>query len=96
MRLVIADTGPINYLTLIGDVEVLPVLFEKVILPTTVKAELISRKAPESVRAWLSNPPAWLEIHNDQPFIPDPSLEGLDEGEKPPSHSPRHSALIFC
>ena len=49
MRLVVADTGPINYPTLIGHMEVLPALFEKVILPAAVQAELTSRKAPDSV-----------------------------------------------
>jgi len=31
--LVIADTRPINYLVLIGYIEIFPALFEKVILP---------------------------------------------------------------
>jgi hypothetical protein len=34
VQLVIADTGPGNYL--IGHIEILPVLFEKVILPSVV------------------------------------------------------------
>jgi predicted nucleic acid-binding protein len=33
VQLVIADTGPVNYLILIGHIDVLPALFEKVILP---------------------------------------------------------------
>ncbi len=33
MQLVIADTGPINYLILIGHIGILPALCEKVILP---------------------------------------------------------------
>ena len=28
MRLIIADTGPINYLVLIGNIDLLPLLFE--------------------------------------------------------------------
>ena len=36
MRAVIADTGPINYLVLTGDTEILPVLFEKVLIPAAV------------------------------------------------------------
>ena len=40
MRLIIADTGPINYLVLIGNIDLLPVLFDKVILPSAVQAEL--------------------------------------------------------
>lgn len=33
MRLVVADTSPLNYLVLIGQVEILPKLFEKVFIP---------------------------------------------------------------
>jgi predicted nucleic acid-binding protein len=32
VRLVIADTGPVNYLILIGHIDILPALFDKVIL----------------------------------------------------------------
>ena len=38
MRLVIADTGPVNYLVLIGNIDLLPALFDKVILPSAVQA----------------------------------------------------------
>jgi predicted nucleic acid-binding protein len=36
VQLVIADTGPINYLLLIEQIDILPVLFERVILPVAV------------------------------------------------------------
>lgn len=35
VRLVIADTGPVNYLILIGHIELLPHLFERVVLPSS-------------------------------------------------------------
>ena len=62
MKLVIADTGPINYLLLIGHIEILPELFEKVILPSSVKDELSNPETPVTVRHWISAPPQWLEI----------------------------------
>jgi predicted nucleic acid-binding protein len=46
MRLVIADTGPLNYLVLIDCINVLPLLFEKVVLPAAVRSELANQKAP--------------------------------------------------
>ena len=46
MRIVVADTGPLNYLVLIGQVNLLPALFEKVIVPTVVYRELTSPRAP--------------------------------------------------
>jgi predicted nucleic acid-binding protein len=36
MRLVVADTGPLNYLVLIEAIELLPKLFEKVFAPEGV------------------------------------------------------------
>jgi predicted nucleic acid-binding protein len=83
VRLVIADTGPLNYLILIGHVDVLPVLFERVVLPTTVESELASSKAPSLIRDWIANRPVWLEVH-EAPVSQseDASLKGIDAGEK--------------
>jgi predicted nucleic acid-binding protein len=62
MRLVVADTGPINYLVLIGAIEVLPKLFEQILVPAAVCNELSHADAPPPVRAFISRMPAWLEI----------------------------------
>jgi predicted nucleic acid-binding protein len=62
VRLVIADTGPINYLVLIGEVHVLPLLFAKILLPSVVQIELSDPLAPPLVRKWIANAPPWLEI----------------------------------
>lgn len=82
MRLVIADTGPINYLVLIGNIDLLPALFERVILPSAVESELADPDAPLSVRNWIADPPAWLEIH-EAPIrqFDGASVEGIDEGK---------------
>lgn len=83
MQLVIADTGPVNYLVLIGHVDLLPALFERVLLPATVLGELTSRRAPASVQTWIASMPAWLEVRETPPGLPDdPSLHGIDAGEK--------------
>jgi predicted nucleic acid-binding protein len=82
VRLVIADTGPVNYLVLIGHIDLLPALFDKVILPSAVQAELTDPDAPPSVRNWIANPPAWLNVHEAPSRQSDQaSIEGLDEGE---------------
>ena len=62
MRLVIADTGPANYLILIGHIDLLPRMFERVVLPAAVEAELSNSLAPPAVRRWIAEFPAWLEI----------------------------------
>ena len=46
MRLVIADTGPVNYLILIGHIDLLPRMFERMVLPAAVQTELSSSLAP--------------------------------------------------
>jgi predicted nucleic acid-binding protein len=79
--IVIADSSPINYLVLIGHIDVLPVLFDKVILPTVVQIELQRPKAPPAVRRWIANAPAWLEVR-PSPSEFDPSLADLDDGER--------------
>ena len=66
----------------IGHIDVLPVLFENVILPSAVQAELTDPDAPASVRNWIANPLAWLEIYETPARRFDHgSVEGLDEGE---------------
>jgi predicted nucleic acid-binding protein len=81
--LVIADTGPVNYLVLIGHIDLLRVLFEKVVLPTTVRSELASGKAPPPVRDWTANLPVWVEVREAPLGQPeDASLKGIDAGEK--------------
>jgi predicted nucleic acid-binding protein len=77
--IVIADTGPLNYLVLIGEVDVLPSLFTRVLVPEAVVNELRAAGAPAAVRTWVAQPPAWLEARPDPP--PDPTLAFLDPGE---------------
>jgi predicted nucleic acid-binding protein len=83
VRLVIADTSPLNYLILIGHIDLLPVLFEKLVLPATVQSELASSKAPPLIRNWTANLPAWLEVREAPlDLAEDVSLKGIDAGEK--------------
>jgi len=81
MRLVVADTSPLNYLVLIGQVEILPALFEKVFVPQIVREELRHAEAPETVRRWIAEPPPWLEIASSNDSD-DPDLRHLDDGER--------------
>ena len=62
MILIVADTGPINYLIQIGHIELLAQLVEKTVLPSSVQTELLHDAAPIAVRTWAANPPAWVEI----------------------------------
>ena len=59
---VVADTTPLNYLILIGQVELLRELFGKVMIPEAVLAELSHPKAPSAVTDWLLRLPDWLMV----------------------------------
>jgi predicted nucleic acid-binding protein len=49
--IVVADTSPINYLVLIGHVEVLPYFYGRILIPPSVWAELQDVQTPKIVRA---------------------------------------------
>ncbi len=55
----VADTSPLCYLILIGEIELLPRLFAHVLLPEAVRAELLHADAPAAVRAWASKLPTF-------------------------------------
>jgi predicted nucleic acid-binding protein len=60
--MIIADTSPLNYLILIDAVEILPKMFQEVIIPLAVEQELLAPGAAKKVQEWAGNPPSWLEI----------------------------------
>lgn len=83
MLLVVADTGPLNYLVLIGASDVLPTLFDKIVVPEVVCAELRHPRAPEPVSAWAARLPAWVDVRPvSAAAADDPALQALDEGER--------------
>lgn len=60
--IVVSDTGPINYLILIGQVDLLHILFDEVLLPTAVHGELTAEGAPPPVTQWAHALPDWGSI----------------------------------
>ncbi len=80
MRAVVADTAPLNYLVLIAGVEILPRLYDSVLIPHSVRNELAHLNAPLQVRDWIAQPPSWLIVRSE--MLPaDPALSYLDPGE---------------
>ena len=77
--IVVSDTTPLNYLILIGQIDLLHRLYGQVIIPTTVATELQHLRAPAPVREWIGSPPAWLEIRDVD--IAEESGTLLDAGE---------------
>jgi predicted nucleic acid-binding protein len=81
MQSIVADTTPLNYLVLIQGAEILPSLYPKVLIPPAVRAELAHSNTPDTVRAWISAPPSWLEVVSLKRPV-DSSLSHLDAGER--------------
>ncbi len=78
MTTVVSDTTPINYLVLVGAIDVLPRLFQQVLIPPAVWRKLQHQKTPKPVFDWAASLPEWATI--EQPLRLDASI-GLGAGE---------------
>ena len=81
MTVVVADTSPLRYLVIIGEIDLLPRLFGQVIIPDVVRTELRHIRTPGPVRDWIDIHPPWLHVESART---DPALlvPGLDAGEQ--------------
>ncbi len=64
---VVTNTSPLNYLLLIGEGRLLPLLFAQVHVPLAVRDELSAPEAAPAVRAWAAAPPPWAVLHPGTP-----------------------------
>ncbi|MBW4539575.1 MAG: DUF3368 domain-containing protein [Myxacorys chilensis ATA2-1-KO14] len=79
--IVVSNTSPINYLILIDHINLLPELFQQIIIPQAVYSELSDAAAPAPVQTWITTPPDWLKIQSvNQPS--DAIVDLLDPGER--------------
>lgn len=79
--IVVADTSPLNYLLLIDEIDLLPVIFGHVFLPEAVFRELQHPKTSVKVRQWVAHRPAWLEVRTVA-SVAHPDLMTFDVGER--------------
>ena len=77
----VADTSPVCYMVVIGEIDILPKLFNQVILPQAVIAELLHEDAPKPVRDWATEPPPWVSMQ-DSLVGSTAGMEKLQAGEK--------------
>jgi predicted nucleic acid-binding protein len=74
--IVVSDTSPLNYLVLVGAIDVLPDLFGEVYAPPAVLVELQHPRTPDVVKDWSQAPPNWLRIQTPSPNATrDPKLD---------------------
>ena len=62
MKVVVADTSPINYLVLIDSIDILQRLYTRIVIPEEVFNELTADGAPPQVSAWIRTQPEWVEV----------------------------------
>jgi len=79
--MVVADTSPLNYLVLIEQIDLLPQLYGRVLIPEAVLDELSAMETPPLVRVWATNLPEWIEVSPATP-IHDAGLTRLHAGER--------------
>lgn len=84
MKVVVADTSPINYLVLIDCIDILRRLYARVVIPEEVLTELTAAGAPTQVSEWIRTRPSWIEVRPAATNVRLPVQVGedqLDAGE---------------
>jgi len=76
--IIVADSSPFVVLVSVKHVDVLATVFQEVIIPPQVQAELASPKRSEAIRAFIAAPPSWLRVVAPTSIEP---IEGLHAGE---------------
>lgn len=77
----VADTSPLCYLILIGEIDALPELYSQVLVPSAVIAELLDKDAPALVSSWAAKLPSWISAR-ENPVGSIAGLEKLQAGEQ--------------
>ncbi|BDA74910.1 hypothetical protein CAL7716_090760 [Calothrix sp. PCC 7716] len=79
---VVCDTSPLCYLILINHVEILPQLFNNILIPNAVRTELLAEGSYTQVQNWITQAPTWLDIQPVTTLLPDlPNKLGAGEQE---------------
>jgi predicted nucleic acid-binding protein len=76
--IIISDTSPFIVLLKINCVEILPQLFERILIPQEVLKELSDPKHPQYIGDFARILPSWIEVQTVENCI---ILPGLDLGE---------------
>jgi hypothetical protein len=71
----------VNYLVLIGQIDLVPQLPGRPFIPIVVRDELDDPMTPATVRQWIGAPPGWLSIMPAPPGT-DPALLPSGQGVK--------------
>jgi len=64
VSVVVSDTSPLHYLILCGAENILPRLFQQVVIPPMVFHELQQANTPPAVRQWVAALPDWVAVQS--------------------------------
>jgi predicted nucleic acid-binding protein len=79
---VVADTSLINYLILIHQDNLLPLLDERVVIPSAVRDELQRSRTPTVMRVCMAHPPAWFAVRQPEQRLEAEQFPKLGGGER--------------
>ena len=79
--IVISNTSPLRYLIAIKRAELVSNIFNQVVIPRGVHAELTHSSSPEIVRNWMAQTPNWLETRELGRSPEAQFVRVLDQGE---------------
>lgn len=65
----VVDASPLCYLVLIGEIDLLPQLFSRVVVPQAVILELRHEDAPAVVQSWATDLPDWIFVEETRDAI---------------------------
>ena len=80
--IVVADSGPLQYLILLEQVDLLRRFYGQVVVPQAVASELSTSGAPRVVREWITEPPSWVEVRPVASDVVAAITDDLDLGER--------------
>src|SRR5450432_1992637 len=79
--IVVADATPLRYLVLIDETDILPALYDRILIPPSVLRELTQPRTPPRVQEWIAGLPGWLQVRS--PLGPSPEFPAtLGAGER--------------
>lgn len=79
--MIVSNTSPLRYLIAVGQAGLLQKVFEEVLIPPAVLAELTHSSSPETVRQWAEQRPDWLRVRKTHSLPPPVLTATLDPGE---------------
>ena len=80
--IVVADSGPLHYLILLEQIELLHRFYGQVLVPEPVASELSAAGAPAVVREWITTPPSWVDVRPVPSDAVSMVTDDLDLGER--------------